>query len=305
LNFLKIFSFPADIPAKAYYSLKITGGGTMRPKTLATTISFILAGVLLSRVAGAAELVIPGSGNPEYVLGVLAKEFNALQGEHRVSVPTSTGTAGAVRDVLSGKAMIARVGRPLTDDERSRGLEFVPFGRDAVVFVAGAGVTARSVTLPQMIDVFSGKITDWRELGGNPAPIRAIGREMGDASRGALSSYSKAFRVVSFGPGVKVVHLDPQLIELLDRFDTSLGFLNRSALYAAKTKVVPLTLDGVEPTLANLASGRYPVRIEIGLIHKAGADLTGEARAFMNFLASPEGARILREHGIASVGAGK
>jgi phosphate transport system substrate-binding protein len=276
----------------------------MPSKTLATTIRIILAGLLLSGVAAAAELVIPGSGNPEYVLGVLAKEFNARKNEHLVSVPASTGTAGGIRDVLAGKAILGRVGRPLTESERSNGLVYVPVGRDSVVFVAGAGVTGRSVTSDQMIDVFSGKITDWRELGADPAPIRVIGREMGDASRKALASHIKAFRDISFGPGVKVVHLDPQMLDLLDRYETSLGFLNRSALYAAKTKVVPLTLDAVEPTPANLASGRYPVWIEFGLIHKVDAALTGEARAFMNFLKSPEGVRILRAHGVAPIGAG-
>jgi phosphate transport system substrate-binding protein len=155
-----------------------------------------------------------------------------------------------------------------------------------------------------MSDAFTGKITDWRELGAKPGPIRAIGREAGDASRQALASRIKAFRDISFGPGVKVVNLDPQMIDLLDRFDTSLGFLNRSALYAAKTKVVPLTLDAVDPTLANLSSGRYPVWLEIGLIQRAGAALPGEARAFLNFLTSPEGVRILRAHGVAPVGAG-
>ena len=277
---------------------------TMRSKTLATTILVLLNGLLLSCGAAAAELVIPGSGNPEYVLGVLAKEFNARQNEHRVSVPSSTGTAGGIRDVLAGKAILGRVGRPLTDAERSKGLSYIPVGRDAVVFVAGAGVSARAVTSHQMSDAFTGKITDWRELGAKPGPIRAVGRETGDASRQALASRFEAFRDISFGPGVKVVNLDPQMIDLLDRFETSLGFLNRSALYAAKTKVVALTLDGVDPTPANLSSGRYPVWLEFGLIQRTGAALPGEARAFMNFLTSPEGARILRAHGVVPVGGG-
>ena len=154
---------------------------TMRSKTLATTILVLLNGLLLSCGAAAAELVIPGSGNPEYVLGVLAKEFNSRQNEHRVTVPSSTGTAGGIRDVLAGKAILGRVGRPLTDAERSKGLSYIPVGRDAVVFVAGAGVSARAVTSHQMSDAFTGKITDWRELGAKPGPIRAVGRETGDA----------------------------------------------------------------------------------------------------------------------------
>ncbi|MEQ1805668.1 MAG: substrate-binding domain-containing protein [Burkholderiaceae bacterium] len=92
--------------------------------------------------AHAEVLTVPGSGNPEYVLRVLAKAFNAQSGEHRVEVPPSSGTAGALRDVEQGVALLGRVGRPLKDAEQKRGLKYLPLGRDAVVFVGGAGVSA-------------------------------------------------------------------------------------------------------------------------------------------------------------------
>ncbi len=270
----------------------------MKTKIPMSAILATLAGALLSLGALATELAIPGSGNPEHVLGALASAFNAGQKLHVVTVPPSTGTAGGIRDVLAGKAELARVGRPLHAEESAKGLAFLPIGRDAVVFVAGAGVDVRNVTSAQMVDAFTGRITDWRELRGRPGPIRVIGRESGDASRQAMAARIPAFRDIAFGPGVKVVHLDPQLIDLLDRFGTSLGLLNRSALEAARTKVSPLSLDGVEPTPVNVATGRYPVWLEFGLIHRAGQALSPGSRAFVDFLASPEGKRILRDHGI-------
>lgn len=255
--------------------------------------------LLLAAVPASAELTIPGSGNPEYVLGVLAREFGARQGSPRVVVPPSTGTAGAIRDVLAGKVEIGRVGRPPTDAERAKGVSYTPLGRDAVVFVAGAGVGVRGVTRNQMVDAYTGRITDWRELGAKQAPLRVIGREAGDASRSAVAVHIPAFRDMVFGPAVKVVHLDPQMIELLDRFDTSLGMLNRSALHAARTKVVPLALEGMEPTPESLASGRYPIWIELGVIQKAGVQLGPEARAFVAYLKSADAARVLRDHGVS------
>ena len=58
-----------------------------------------LLALVFAGCAVADDLVIPGSGNPEYILGQLAKAFNARQSQHRVVVPPSTGTAGALRDV--------------------------------------------------------------------------------------------------------------------------------------------------------------------------------------------------------------
>ncbi|MFM9972845.1 MAG: substrate-binding domain-containing protein [Burkholderiales bacterium] len=278
--------------------METTQTSRSRATGLALLASIGFVWMSLSGVAAAAELVIPGSGNPEYVLGALAKAFNARQKETTVMVPPSVGTAGAIRDVTEGKALLARVGRALKDDERAKGLSFIPLGRDAVVFVVGAGVSARSVTGAQMIEVYSGKISDWRQIGAKPGPIRAIGREPSDASRQALAVYINTFRDMSFSANVKMVHLDPQLIELLDRFNTSLGVLNRSALYAAKTKVIPLAIDKIEPSQENLISGRYPMWLELGLIHRTGATLGSQAQAFLDFIASPDGTRILRDHGL-------
>jgi phosphate transport system substrate-binding protein len=246
----------------------------------------------------AEDLVIPGSGNPEYVLGRLAQEFNTRQSRHRVIVPPSSGTAGALRDVGEGVSTLGRVGRPLKEDERAKGFSFLPIGRDPVVLVAGAGVTVRRISQAQVLDIYSGKSLNWESLGGKAAPIRAIGREPTDASRQALQQVIKPFRDIVFGSNVKVVHLDPQLIELLDRFPTSLGFLNRSALSASKTALVPLALDGIEPTPDNLEKGLYPMWLEFGLVYKANPGMSPAAKAFVEFVRSPEGIRLLRKHGV-------
>jgi ABC-type phosphate transport system substrate-binding protein len=78
--------------------------------------------------------------------------------------------------------------------------------------------------------------------------------------------------------------------------------LNRSALAACKTKVVYLTLDGVEPTPQNVGAGRYPLWLEFGLIYKAGR-LSPAAQSFIEFSQSPAGIRILREHGVLAASA--
>jgi phosphate transport system substrate-binding protein len=263
-----------------------------------------LAVATLGGLARADELAIPGSGNPEFVLRLLANAFNAHQTRHHVTVPDSTGTAGALRDVESGASVLGRVGRPLKADEMARGLAYVSLGRDPVAFVGGAGVTAKGLTQAQVMAAFTGKVSNWSELGGKPASLRVIGRESTDASRQAINRGIKPFETVAFGESVKLVHLDPQMIDLLDRFPGSLGFLNRSALAACKTKVVLLALDGVEPSPQNVGVGRYPLSLEFGLIHKTGS-LSAPARAFVDFVKSSEGIRILRDNGVLAAAASR
>lgn len=234
------------------------------------------------------------------MLGELAKVFNRQQSKHQVLIPPSIGTAGALREVTEGTASMGRVGRPLKETEREGGVIYFPMGHDPVAFVAGSAVSVRAVTRTQMVDVYSGKLTNWRELGGAPGQIRVIGREATDASSQTIAKEIKGFAGMVMPESVKVVHLDPQMIDLLDRFPTSLGFLNRSALFAAKRQPILLKLDAVEPSAENVATGRYPLWIEFGLIYKPAA-LTEAGRAFLSFLASPPALAVLRANGVLPV----
>jgi phosphate transport system substrate-binding protein len=93
------------------------------------------------------------------------------------------------------------------------------------------------------------------------------------------------------------VHLDTALIELLDRYPTSFAVINRSALGACKTKVAILALDGVQPTVENVGNGSYPMLMEFGLVHKTSG-LSPAGKAFVEFIRSPEGAKIFRMNGV-------
>lgn len=256
-----------------------------------------VAACLVAPAAVAETLTIPGSGNPEYILGELARAYNSQQNLHRVVVPPTIGTAGAIREVSAGTATLGRVGRPLKDKELSLGLTYLPIGRDPVAFVGGAGVTAKGISTQQAIDIFTGKVGNWRDLGGKPGAIRAVGREITDASRQAIMKEIPAFENLQYHDGVKIVLLDPQSIELLDRYPASFGFLNRSQLSAARTGLKVLALDGVEPTAENVKAGRYKLWAEVGLIYKESA-LTEAGRSFIAFIGSPRGKELLRAHGL-------
>ena len=141
--------------------------------TLSRRFMAILSFALVSQAAQADELVIPGSGNPEYVLQALADAFAKHQSQHRVVIPPSSGTAGALQDVLGGKAVLGRVGRALRSDEAAKGFSYIPLGRDPVAFVGGAGVTIKGLTSAQVLDLYSGRLTNWKEIGGKLGPVRS------------------------------------------------------------------------------------------------------------------------------------
>ena len=260
--------------------------------------------VALACVAGhhelkAAELVIPGSGDCEVVLTRLAEAFEKSHPGRKVGVPSSTGSTGGVRAILQNEAVLARIARPLKPEEAQSGLKALVFGRDAIVFAVGAGVTAKSLTPVQLADLFGGRLTNWREVGSEPGPVRLVVREESDSGIQVLRARLEPFRSLKMAENAKMVAKTQEMVDLLGRYRTALGWATNSSVLAAGTGVRSLALDGVSPTAFEVASGKYPVATEYSLVFREDR-LTPEAREFIAFVRSAAAHEVMRKLGVGA-----
>lgn len=265
------------------------------PRLLARALA--LFACALATAAGADTLVIPGAGPPEAGLRALAAAFSKANPGTQVVVPPSTGIAGGIRAVSKGEAAMGRIARRLKDDEARSGLKEVVIAADAVVFAVGSQVGVTTLTHAQVLDVFSGRVDDWRALGAERGPIRVLVREPTEIAHQAIRRHVAGFGSVAFTEQAKLVNADFEMIELLDRFKTAIGWLTASSLTLSRTPVRAVALDGVAPTPENVASGRYPMAVEHVLIFKEDR-LTDLARRFIAFATSEAGREVLRAHGV-------
>jgi len=254
----------------------------------------------LPAAAGAEVLEIPGTGACEVLLQELAAAFNARHPEHRVLVPRSIGTAGALRLVTSDRAEMGRVGRPLTKGEKDQGLTYLALAQDLVVFAVGAKAPVKNITTLQLVEVYTGKVTDWQTLGGPRAPIRLLLRESVDSSLVVIEKHLEAFRNIHFDPVGKVTYSDHNMLLLLQKYDYAIGWLTSSSLKGAKTPVYALALDGVPPTPENARAGRYQLLSEYALVFKEKR-LTDLARLFLGFILSIEGQGVMEQSGVIPI----
>ena len=253
--------------------------------------------------AAAAELVIPGSGDCEYVLNRLSAEFEKAQPGRRVQVPPSTGSTGGVKAVLQNEAVLARVARTLKPEESQAGLKHVVFARDAVVFAVGEKVTVKSLNAAQLADLFGGRVGNWREVGGEPGPVRLVVREEGETSIVQLRARLEPFRTLKIGENAKMVAKTGEMIDLLTRYKTSIGWATNSSVLAAGTAVRALALDGISATATEVASGKYPVATEYALVFREER-LNAEAREFLAFVRSAAAQDVMRKLGVSPAGRG-
>ncbi len=265
---------------------------------------FVLGAVLLwpwlPTPVSADVLEIPGTGACEALLRLEAKAFNARHPEHRVVVPPSVGSVGAMRLITSDQAVMVRVARPLTEEEKAQGLTYLPFARDRVVFAVGTRVPVRSLTTAQLVGIYAGQIKSWEALGGPHAPIRVLLRQPGDSSLLVIQKHLEAFRTIPFAPAGKVPYTDNDMLALLQKYDYAIGWLTFSSVRDARTPIYLLALDGVAPTPENARSGRYKLLEEYALVFKE-KQLNPLAKSFIDFLFSEDGQAIMEQMGTIPV----
>ncbi|MBN1456331.1 MAG: substrate-binding domain-containing protein [Sedimentisphaerales bacterium] len=199
-------------------------------------------------------LEVVGTGACEEILDELAKAFNTTNADYKVVVPASIGSGGGIDAVGSDEHVLGRVARPLKQKEADMGLSYLVFAKDGIVFAVGSDVDVKSLTKQQLIDIFAGKIDNWQQVGGKNAPIRVLAREEGDSSRLIIEEHIPGFSGLKYGDQAKVLYHDYEMIELLGKYPTAIGFLTASSL---SQDICPIAIDGVEPTPENISSGRY------------------------------------------------
>lgn len=246
------------------------------------------------------SLEIPGTGACEVLLRAVAEAFNQQHPGRQVTVPPSVATVGALRLVTSDQAVLVRVARPLTGEEKGQGLTYLPFARDMVIFALGAKVPLRSITTPQLVEVYRGKFATWQDLGGPPVPIRVLLRQPGDSSLRVLQKHLPPFREITFAPAGKVLYTDPDMLAALQKYGFAIGFLTFSSLKGAKTPLYPLALDGIAPTPENVQAHLYNLLEEYSLVFKTSR-LNELAKSFLNFLFSRDCQAIMQQYGVLPV----
>ncbi len=248
-------------------------------------------------LVGAETLEIPGTGACEVILKQLAAAFKAQSPGQQVLVPPSIGSRGGIRLVGTDQALMGRVSRPLKEEEKAYGLRYLVFARDAVIFAVGARVEIQSLTPNQIMDIYSGKITNWQEVGGNSGMIRVIIREPEDSILLVIQQHLQAFQTLTFSPNRKIAYRNSEMMEMLEKYKNAIGFITNSSLGGTKTSIRPVALDHIMPTPANLEAGKYQLVCDYALVFKENR-LNEPARKFLDFIFSEAGKAILVKNGL-------
>lgn len=238
------------------------------------------------------RLLITGSSTMCPLVAEIGKLFQSLHPEVQIEVQCG-GSGRGISDAREGKADIGMASRTLTEKEKD--LYSFPIARDGISVIVRKDNPVKSLSDKQVADIYTGKITNWKAVGGVDAPITVVNPPKGYSSVELFTHYFKieyddvkAAVIAGDNPErIKAVVKDTNAIAY-----TSAGEAERTAKAGAPIKQLPF--NNVMPTDRNIITGNYPITRPLTLVTKNLP--SGMVKAFIEFCLSPAVVEVIERY---------
>ena len=231
-----------------------------------------------------------GSTSMKSVIGALGESFqNANSGVTFTYNPTGSGSG--IQAVSEGRCDIGLASRGLKDDEKSSGLTETVLAYDGIAVVVSPENPVSDLTIEQIADIYTGKITNWSEVGGSDAEIVLIGREAGSGTRDGFESITGTEEACQYRQELTSTG---DVIATVSQNPNAIGY---ASLSAVKDTVKALSVGGVAPSEDTVKDGSYVIQRPFVLVTKDGVTLSPAAQAFFDYALSADAAPIIAQAG--------
>ena len=235
-----------------------------------------------------------GSTSMEKVIGALKETFE--MDNKGISITYNpTGSGSGITAVAEGLCDIGLSSRDLKDEEKAMGLIGTILAYDGIAIIVNPENPVSDLTIEQIAKIYTGEITNWKEIGGNDAEIVLIGREAGSGTRDGFESITKTTEkckyrqeLTSTGDVITTVAGNPAAI----------GY---ASLASVKNTVKALKVDGVAPSEATIKDGSYRVQRNFVLVTKADSKLSDAAQKFFDYITSSDASEVIKSAGAVPV----
>ena len=231
-----------------------------------------------------------GSTSMEKVIGALSESYMAANKDVTVNY-NPTGSGAGITAVQEGTCDIGLSSRALKDEEKAAGLKETVLAYDGIAIIVHPDNPVSDLSIEQIAKLYTGEITNWKDMGGSDAEVVLIGREAASGTRDGFESITGTkdkcqYRqeLTSTGDVITAVSQNPDAI----------GY---ASLAAIKDSVKALSVDGVTPSEATVKDGSYQVQRPFVLVTVEGKALSAAAQSFFDYATSADAADIIAKAG--------
>lgn len=234
-----------------------------------------------------------GSTSMEEVIGYLSEAYMDENKNVKVTY-NPTGSGSGIQAVSEGRCDIGLSSRDLKDDEKQN-LEETVVAIDGIAIIVNPENTVEDLSVEQIGKIYTGEITNWKEVGGEDKPIVPIGREAASGTRDGFESitgtkdkckYSQ--ELTSTGDVIQTVSGNPNAI----------GY---ASLAAVKDTIKVLSVEGVKPSKETIQDKTYKIQRNFVLVTRKGTALSTDAQKFFDFATSSAADSLIEKAGAIPV----
>lgn len=260
-------------------------------KLFAILIAAVLAACCLAGCSSnnGGTVSTDGSTSMSKVIGALGEAYEKETGVKVTYNPTGSGSG--ITAVQEGRCDIGLSSRSLKEEEKAEGLTETVLAYDGIAIIVHPDNPVADLTVDQIADIYTGKITNWNEVGGNDGEIVLIGREANSGTRdgfetitGTAENCQYRQELSSNGDVITTVANNP-------------GAIGYASLATIKNTVKALSVDGVAPTEETVKDGSYAVQRPFVLVTKADTALSETAQKFFDYMISGNANEIISAAG--------
>lgn len=241
------------------------------------------------------SITMAGSTSMEKFANTLAESFMAAHPDVTVQAEF-TGSSAGVEAVLSGQSDIGNSSRNLTEDEIAEGAVENIVAIDGIAVVTDPNNTVADLTRDQLIQIYTGEVTNWSDLGGESLPIVVVGREAGSGTRGAFEE------ILEIEDQCQYANELDSTGAVMARVASTPGAIGYVSLDVLDDTVKALSLDGVEANEANIKDGSYFLSRPFVMATKGElVDQNELVQALFEYVYSEEGQELVQSVGLITV----
>lgn len=280
-------------------SSNTTTAATEAAKTEAPAADTTEAAETEAEAAPAADLSgsisMVGSTSMEKFANALSESF--MEKYPKVTVTAEfVGSGAGIEAVTNGAADIGNSSRNLKEEEKAAGVVENIVAIDGIAVVVDTANAVEDLTKQQLSDIYSGTVTNWKDVGGNDAPIVVVGRESGSGTRSAFEELLKLEDACKYSNELDSTGA------VMAKVASTPGAIGYVSLDVLDDTVKALKLEGVEPTEENIKAGSYFLSRPFVMATKGEiAQQNDLVKALFDYIYSAEGSEIVKSVGLISV----
>jgi phosphate transport system substrate-binding protein len=242
-------------------------------------IALVLTGCGRSSVGSQERLTVTGSTTVLPIAEVAAEDFQTANPGKRVLV-AGVGSSAGIESVSNGTSDIGTSSRDLKPEEKSLGLVDTKIALDAIAVIVNPSNPVGALTKDQIAQIFEGRITNWKQVGGPDLEIGLVNRDEASGTREAFSKF--VLGTADFDPTAAVLPGTGQVRSVVAQAAGAVGYISLGFVDAS---VKALAVDGIPADEKTVADGTYPLWRYLHFFTKGQPSPL--AKAYIDFVLSP------------------